>query len=67
MDRIGAHPRFKGGSIRMAAASAAIDRGMLINIVLGTGQWSSWQVFNNFYNRSQLNAVAPPVGRTSLA
>ena len=67
MDRIGVHPRFKGGSIRMAAASAAIDRGMPIDVVLGTGRWSSWQVFNNFYNRSQLNAVAPPVGRTSLA
>ena len=67
MDRIGVHPRFKGGSIRMAAASAAIDRGMPIDVVLGTGRWSSWQVFNNFYSRSQLNAVAPPVGRTSLA
>ena len=67
MDRIGVDKKLPGGSIRMAAASAAIDRGMPIDVVLSIGRWASWQVFNNFYNRSRLTAVAPPVGRTSLA
>lgn len=67
MDRIKIDKKFRGGSIRMAAASAAIDRGMPIDVVLHTGRWASWEVFNTFYNRSRLNAVAPPVGRTSLA
>ena len=67
MDRIGVDKRFKEGSIRMAAASAAINRGMSIDVVINTGRWTGWQVFNRFYNRSRLNAVAPPVGRTLLA
>ena len=44
MDRIKVDPKYKGGSIRMAAASAAIDRGVPIDVVLNTGRWSSWQV-----------------------
>ena len=67
MDRVDIPKEFPGGSVRMAAASAAIDRGMPIDVVLSIGRWASWQVFNNFYNRSRLTAVAPPVGRTSLA
>ena len=67
MDRVEIRKEYPGGSVRMAAASAAIDRGMLIDVVLSIGRWTSWQVFNNFYNRSRLTAVAPPVGRTSLA
>ena len=67
MDRVEIPKEFPGGSVRMAAASAAIDRGMPIDVVLSTGRWASLQVFNNFYNRSRLTAVAPPVGRTSLA
>ena len=37
MTRIAIDARFKGGSVRMAAASAAIDRGTPIDIVLSTG------------------------------
>ena len=58
---------FPGGSVRVAAASAAIERGMPIDVVLSIGRWASWQVFNNIYSRSRLTAVAPLVGRTSLA
>ena len=67
MDRIHVDPKYKGGSIRMAAASAAIDRGVPIDVVLNTGRWSSWQVFNRFYNRARLRDVAPSIGLTSLA
>ena len=67
MDRIKVDLRYKGGSIRMAAASAAIDRGVPIDVVLNTGRWSSWQVFNKFYNRAHLRDVAPSIGLTSLA
>ena len=38
MTRIGIDPKYKGGSIRMAAASAAIDRGVPIDVVLDTGR-----------------------------
>ena len=58
---------YGGGSVRMAAASAAIDSGVAIGEVLRTGRWSSWTVFNKFYNRSRLRAVVPLVGRTSMA
>ena len=37
MTRVGIDPKYKGGSIRMAAASAAIDRGVPIDVVLSTG------------------------------
>ena len=67
MDRIGVDPKYKGGSVRMAAASAAIDRGEPLDIVLATGRWKSWAVFDAFYNRARVHAVAPPIGRTSLA
>ena len=58
---------YSGGSVRMAAASAAVDNGVPIDEVLRTGRWSSWLVFNKFYNRAKLRAVVPLVGRTSLA
>ena len=57
MTRIGIDAHFKGGSVRMAAASAAIDPGTPIDIVLNTVRWTSWTVFNTFYNRSRLNDV----------
>ena len=50
MTHVGIDPKYKGGSIRMAAASAAIDRGALIDVVLNTGPWASWQIFDRFYN-----------------
>ena len=56
-----------GGSVRMAAASAAIDSGVAIDVVLSTGRWTSWTVFDKFYNRAKLRAVVPLVGRTSMA
>ena len=52
MGRVEIPKEFPGGSIRMAAASAAIDCGMPIDVVLSIGRWASWQVFDNFYNRS---------------
>ena len=67
MPRISIDPKYKGGSIRMAAALAAIDRGVPIDVVLNTGPWASWQVFDEFYNRSRLQASAPSIGITSLA
>ena len=50
-----------------AAASAAIDSGVAIDVVLSTGHWTSWTVFHKFYNRAKLRAVVPLVGRTSMA
>ena len=44
---------YSGGSVRMAAASAAVDNGVPIDEVLRTGRWSSWLVFNKFYNRAK--------------
>ena len=67
MDRVTIDPKYKGGSIRMAATSVAIDLGVRIDVVLDTGRWASWQVFNKFYNRARLRAVAPSIGLTSLA
>ena len=37
LDRDGIDPKYRGGSNRMAAASAAIDRGVLIDVVLDAG------------------------------
>jgi hypothetical protein len=67
MNRVSIDSKYKGGSVRMAAASAAIDRGVPIDVVLDTGRWASWQVFNKFYNRSRLQASASSIGLTSLA
>ena len=50
MNRGGIDPKYEGGFIRMAAALAAIDRGVPIDVVLITARWASWQVFNRFYN-----------------
>ena len=58
---------YSGGSVRMAAASAAVDNGVPIDEVLRTGRWSSWLVFNQFYNRAKLRAVVPLVGRISFS
>ena len=59
MTRVGIDPKYKGGSIRVVAASAAIDRGVPIDVVLDTGRWANWQVFNRFYNRARLRDVWP--------
>lgn len=39
---VGIDPKYKGGSIRMAADSVAIDRGVPIDVVLDAGRWASW-------------------------
>ena len=67
MTRTGIDPKYKGGFVRMAAASAAIDRGVPIDAALDTGRWASWQVVNKFYSRSRLQASATSIGLTSLA
>ena len=67
MDRVGIDPKYKGSSVRMAAAFAAINRGVPIDVVLNTGRWATWQVFNKFYHRARLNSVALSIGLTSLA
>ena len=43
MNHVDIDPKYKGGSVRMAAASPAIDRGVPIDVVLNTGRWASWQ------------------------
>ena len=66
MTRVHIAPGYGCGSVCMAAASAALDSGVAIDVVLSTGRWTSWTVFNKFYNRAKLRAVVPLVGRTSL-
>ena len=41
MDRVGIHLKYKGGPVRMTVASAAIDRGVLIDVMLNTGRWAA--------------------------
>ena len=60
-------PKYKGGVVRMVAAFAATDRGVLVDVVLHTNRWASWQIFNEFYNRARLRAVAPSIGLSLLA
>ena len=67
MTRVNIARTYGGGSVRMGAASAAIDSGVAIDVVLSTGRWTSWTVFNKFYNRDKLRTVVPLVGRTSMA
>ena len=67
MDCAGIDLKYKGGFIRMAEASAAIDQGVLIDVVLITGRWASGQVVSKFYNRACLGVVALSIGTTSLA
>ena len=38
MDRVGIDSKYKGGSVRMVTASAVIDRGVPIDVVLNTGR-----------------------------
>ena len=58
IDRIKVDPKYKGGSIRMAAASAAIDRGVPIDVVLNTDRWSSWQVLTELISERWPRALA---------
>ena len=58
---------WKGGSVRMAGSSKALDEGHSIDVVMHIGRWSSWKVFQRFYNRSQLSQSAPLVGETTMA
>ena len=47
---------FTGGSGRHAGSSAAADKNVPFEQILLTGRWSSFQVWNKFYNRAKLNA-----------
>ena len=42
INRVSIDPKYKGDSVRMAAASLAIDRGVPIDAMLDTGRWASW-------------------------
>ena len=50
-------PKYKGGSICMVGALAAIDREVPIDVVPNTGRWASGRVFNRFYNQVRLGAA----------
>ena len=65
MIRVSIDPKYKGGSVRMAAASAAIDRGVPIDVLLNTGRRASWQVFK--FLRAVALFVAPRISLTLLA
>ena len=54
---VGIDPKYKGGSVPMAA-SAAIDRGVPIDVVLNTGRWASWQSSTVFTTEHWLNFVS---------
>ena len=41
MNRVNIDPKHKGGSVHMAVASVAINRGVPIDLVLNTGRWAS--------------------------
>ena len=47
LDRADIDQKYRGGSVRMAATSAAIDRAVLIDVALDTDQWASRQVFKS--------------------
>ena len=47
----GVPKHFKGGSIRMAAATKALDDGCDPRIVMQIGRWRSWYILDAFYNR----------------
>ena len=49
----------------MAAASAAIDRGVPIDTIPRTDRRSSWKAFKDFYNRAKLQDLAVLVARLS--
>jgi hypothetical protein len=44
---------FNAASLRMASASKALDKGASVDAVMRIGQWSSFSVFQRFYNRSK--------------
>ena len=67
MDRAIIDLKCKGGSICMAAASAAINRRVLIDLVLNTGRQASWLAFSQFYNRARISAMAQSIGLAVLA
>ena len=52
MTRAGVPAHWTGGSIRMAASSRAADLGADPAWIMKIGRWSSWSMWNRFYNRS---------------
>jgi len=65
MQRSGVPAHFTGGSIRMAAASRAIDQGWDPRLVLQMGRWKSWHVLNAFYNRAGCRVIPGQTHRAS--
>ena len=65
MDICGVPKHFKGGSIRMAAASKALDDGCDPRFVLMMGRWRSWHVLDAFYNRSGCRVDPKPTRQAS--
>ena len=57
MDRTGIDPKYEGGSIRMAAASATIDWGVPIGVVFNIGRWARWQVFDKSQSGSPKHSL----------
>jgi hypothetical protein len=52
MTRAGVPAHWTGGSIRMAASSRAAGLGAVPAWIMKIGRWSSWSMWNRFYNRS---------------
>jgi hypothetical protein len=48
--------KYKAHSTRMAAATAAIDKGVSVEDVMKVGRWLSWSVFERFYNRAKVKS-----------
>ena len=67
MIRVSIDPKYKGGSVRMAAASAAIDRGVPIDVLLNTGRRASWQVFKFFSSGGPVYSPEDQLNFVSLA
>jgi len=55
VDKFGAH------STRGAAASKALNKGSSVEQVMAAGRWSSWEVFNRFYNRATKGDIASSI------
>ena len=59
MKQAGVPERFRAHSIRMAAASKMLDRGLSIEEVMKIGDWTSIHVFLVFYHRSRVHTNVP--------
>jgi len=53
--------KFGAHSTRGAAASKALNKGSSVEQVMAAGRWSSWEVFNRFYNRANKGDIASSI------